>query len=63
MSRARVVYLIGIALVVAVTWFVLVPITRTTYEGLLYAFLAVGAGALLRMWYLAAVRRKKARGD
>ncbi len=63
MSRDRIIYLVGVAVIVAVTWFLLVPITRTTYEGLLYAFLAVGAGALLRMWYAAAVRRRNARSQ
>lgn len=63
MSRDKVIYLVGVAVIVAVTWFVLVPITRTTYEGLLYAFLAVGAGALLRMGFMAAVRRRKARSQ
>jgi hypothetical protein len=63
MPRDKVIYLVGVAVIVAVTWFVLVPLTRTTYEGLFYAFLAVGAGALLRMWSLAAVRRRKARSE
>ncbi len=63
MSRDKVIYLVGVAVIVAVTWFLLVPMTRTTYEGLFYAFLAVGAGALLRMWYMASVRRRNARNQ
>src|SRR5213595_2598037 len=34
MSRARIIYLLGLAVIAAVTWFLLVPTTRTTYEGL-----------------------------
>ncbi|ACL38452.1 hypothetical protein Achl_0453 [Pseudarthrobacter chlorophenolicus A6] len=59
MDIERIVYLGVIAVIVAVAWFVLVPRTASTSEGLLYAFLAVGAAAALRLWFTAAVRRRE----